>query len=51
MAQSPAAESFCAFCCKHIDARGDGDVGEAIIAQLPEGRVRLGYKRRYARPF
>jgi hypothetical protein len=34
----------------HIDARGDGDVGEAIIAQLPEGRVRLGYKRRYARP-
>jgi len=34
----------------HIDARGDGDVGEAIIAQLREGPVRLGYKRRYARP-
>ena len=34
----------------HIDARGDGDVGEAIIVQLPEGPVRLGYKRRYARP-
>lgn len=33
----------------HIDARGDGDVGEAIIAQLSEGPVRLGYKRRYAR--
>jgi hypothetical protein len=34
----------------HIDARGDGDVGDAIIVQLPEGPVRLGYKRRYARP-
>ncbi|MCA1701635.1 MAG: hypothetical protein LC790_23180, partial [Actinobacteria bacterium] len=34
----------------HIDARGAGEVGEAIIAQLPEGPVRLGYKRRHSRP-
>lgn len=34
----------------HIDARGDGDVGEAIIAQLGEGPVRLSYKRRHTRP-
>src|SRR3974390_1725351 len=33
----------------HLDARGDGDVGDAIIAQGPDGPVRLGYKRRYAR--
>lgn len=34
----------------HVDARGDGDVGEAIIAPGPEGPVRLGYKRRHTRP-
>jgi hypothetical protein len=34
----------------HIEARGDGDVGEAIVAQLREGAVRLGYKRRHSRP-
>src|SRR6266542_2525549 len=34
----------------HIDARGDGDVGEAIIVGLPAGPVRLGYKRRHTRP-
>jgi hypothetical protein len=34
----------------HIDARGDGDVGEAIIVQGPEGPMRLGYKRRHTRP-
>jgi hypothetical protein len=34
----------------HIDARGDGDVGEAIIAGGPEGPMRLGYKRRHTRP-
>jgi hypothetical protein len=33
----------------HLDTRGDGDVADAIIAQGPEGPVRLGYKRRYAR--
>jgi hypothetical protein len=33
----------------HIDARGDGDVGDAIVASLPEGAVRLGYKRRHTR--
>jgi hypothetical protein len=33
----------------HLDARGDGDVGDAIIAKGPEGPVRLGYKRGYAR--
>ena len=33
----------------HSDARGDGDVGEAIVAQLPNGSVRLGYKRRHTR--
>jgi hypothetical protein len=34
----------------HLDARGDGDVGEAIIVEGPEGPVRLGYKRRHTRP-
>jgi hypothetical protein len=34
----------------HVDARGDGDVGEAILAPGPEGPVRLAYKRRHTRP-
>jgi hypothetical protein len=34
----------------HLDARGDGDVGDAISVEGPERPVRLGYKRRYARP-
>ena len=34
----------------HIDQRGDGDVGEAIAVQGPQGPVRLAYKRRHARP-
>jgi hypothetical protein len=34
----------------HLDARGDGDVGEAIVACGPEGPVRPGYKRRHTRP-
>lgn len=33
----------------HIDARGDGDVGPAIVADGPDGPVRLGYKRLHAR--
>jgi len=34
----------------HVDSRGDGDVGEAIVLQRPDGPVRLGYKRRHSRP-
>ena len=34
----------------HIDQRGDGEVGEAIVVQGPLGPVRLAYKRRHARP-
>jgi hypothetical protein len=34
----------------HLDARGEGDVGEAIIVHSPEGPMRLGYKRRHSRP-
>jgi hypothetical protein len=34
----------------HIDSRGDGDVGEAILVQRPDGPVRHGYKRRHTRP-
>jgi hypothetical protein len=33
----------------HIDARGDGDVGCAIVVQGPDGPVRLAYKRRHTR--
>jgi hypothetical protein len=33
----------------HIDERGDGDVGEAIILQRAAGPVRLAYKRRHTR--
>jgi hypothetical protein len=33
----------------HIDSRGDGDVGEAIVAHGPDGPVRLAYKRRHTR--
>ncbi|MCA1681029.1 MAG: hypothetical protein LC777_19865, partial [Actinobacteria bacterium] len=34
----------------HIDSRGDGDVGEAVVVAGPDGPVRLGYKRRHTRP-
>ena len=34
----------------HIDARGDGDVGEAIVLGGDHGPVRLAYKRVHARP-
>jgi hypothetical protein len=34
----------------HIDARGEGDAGEAIVIQRSEGPVRLAYKRRHTRP-
>ena len=34
----------------HVDSRGDGDVGEAIVVQGPDSPVRLGYKRRHTRP-
>jgi len=34
----------------HVDARGDGDVGQAIVVQRPEGPVRLGCKRCHTRP-
>jgi hypothetical protein len=34
----------------HIDSRGDGYVGEAILVQRPDGPVRHGYKRRHTRP-
>jgi hypothetical protein len=34
----------------HVDSRGDGDVGEAILVQRPDGPVRHGYKRRHTRP-
>jgi hypothetical protein len=34
----------------HLDARGEGDVGEAIVVHAPEGPTRLGYKRRHTRP-
>lgn len=33
----------------HIDSRGEGDVGEAIIVRDAEGPVRLAYKRRHTR--
>ena len=34
----------------HIDSRGVGDVGEAIILPSADGPVRLAYKRRRTRP-
>jgi hypothetical protein len=34
----------------HIDARGDGDVGDAIVLGGETGPVRLAYKRRRSRP-
>ena len=34
----------------HIDARGKGDVGEAIVLGGDDGQVRLAYKRVHARP-
>lgn len=33
----------------HVDSRGDGDVGEAIVVSGPDGPVRLAYKRRHTR--
>jgi len=33
----------------HVDARGDGDVGEAIVVSDRDGRVRLAYKRLHTR--
>lgn len=33
----------------HLDARGDGDVGEAIVVEGPDGPVRLGHKRAHSR--
>jgi len=34
----------------HIDARGDGDIGQAIVAAGEDGPVRLARKRVHARP-
>lgn len=34
----------------HIDSRGEGDVGQAIVAQGADGPVRLAYKRLHTRP-
>ena len=34
----------------HIDARGEGDVGEAIVLGGDDGPVRLAYKRVHTRP-
>jgi hypothetical protein len=34
----------------HIDARGDGDVGQAIVLQGDDGPVRLACKRVHSRP-
>lgn len=33
----------------HIDARGDGDVGPAVVIDGPDGPQRLGYKRLHTR--
>lgn len=33
----------------HLDGRGDGDVGEAILAEGPNGLLRLSYKRSHTR--
>jgi hypothetical protein len=34
----------------HIDARGDGDVGHAIVVSEADGPVRLAHKRVHSRP-
>jgi len=34
----------------HVDSRGVGDVGEAVIIPSADGPVRLAYKRRHTRP-
>lgn len=34
----------------HIDARGDGDIGRAIVVCGTDGPLRLGYKRLHSRP-
>lgn len=33
----------------HLDRRGDGDVGEALLLEGPDGPVRLGHKRLHTR--
>jgi hypothetical protein len=33
----------------HVDSRGEGDVGEAIVVSGPDGPVRLAYKRLHTR--
>lgn len=33
----------------HLDARGDGDVGAAIVVAGPDGPIRLGHKRAHTR--
>jgi hypothetical protein len=33
----------------HLDARGDGDLGPAIVVLGPEGPIRLGYKKTHTR--
>lgn len=33
----------------HVDARGDGDVGEAIVVSAADGPLRLSYKRLHTR--
>lgn len=33
----------------HVDSRGDGDVGDAIVVSGPDGPVRLAYKRLHTR--
>jgi hypothetical protein len=33
----------------HLDGRGDGDVGPALVLDGPDGPVRLGHKRRHTR--
>ena len=34
----------------HVDARGDGDVGEAIVLAGEDGSLRLAHKRVHSRP-
>ena len=34
----------------HVDARGDGDVGEAIVLQREDRPLRLAHKRLHSRP-
>jgi hypothetical protein len=49
VSQSAAAASFCDWRCRHIDGRGEGDVGEAIVLGDGDQPVRLAYKRRGSR--